>query len=305
MFAAPFENITAYPAVKDILASRTIASRALPSRLIFAPSAPTNAPKLRTVLRHEFNFSRNCAPIFKFSPNLGLDDWIASDLCMEELRGEFLGIRGMRAYDDNNDPFILAALDLPASPTPSEFSDPKRELDLDGCRDDSEELRGLIAERKAERRAREEKYKQEAEPKSAMATNKWWHDARHGFADDAKAWKRIREAMARGCCRIVAREVTDPECDAMGRVVERGAQGDGGPVRRGLKRGRSARQGGKGSALCRGLDRGRRPSSLSEMERHDGESDGEGEHGMGIGVDGKNMLLAEGQTHELGYGQVQ
>jgi hypothetical protein len=38
-----------------------------------------------------------------------------------------------------------------------------------------------------------------------MGNSWWWRDAREGFMQDQRMWARIKESMARGCCRIVLR----------------------------------------------------------------------------------------------------
>jgi hypothetical protein len=249
MFAAPIEHVTAHPATKDTLASRTLASRS-----IFSPYALSNSSNLRTVLRYDFDFSGIFSPIFEFKPNLGRHNWLASDLSIEELRSKFLGVRGVRAYDPAADTIVSPVHESPVSPTASECVNPKD--DPEYCEEDSKGLKALIAQ---ERKAHEEKEKHLAELQLAMARNKWWHEVRDGFAADAKAWQRIREAMARGCCRVVAREVEDPEGLGMNVILDRGAK-DKATARTSRKRGCPARPGGKGSALCCGLDQGRGPS---------------------------------------------
>ena len=210
MFATYLENVTTHPITKDVTGYPTPDLQST-----FPRCPPLASSQQQAVLRYDFDFSQNFAPIFEFSPNFGENDQLVSDLRIEDLRGEFLSARGMRAYNATTD--ITQTLESP----------PEAELEIE------------------------------------LSRNKWWHEARREFAADAKAWRRVRDAMARGCCRIVARAAAaGPARQQQPDLIPgQSAKETRDPPSTGLKRACSTTtsQSSKNGALCRGLELGRGP----------------------------------------------
>lgn len=56
-----------------------------------------------------------------------------------------------------------------------------------------------------------------------MENSRWWRDARIAFEEDRRCWARIKESMARGCCRVVVR--VEKGAQQWGKVGRRGGRG--------------------------------------------------------------------------------
>lgn len=137
---------------------------------------------VREVQRLDFIFSRDGVPAFEFMDKASVLGTVGVQL-QKDVGAPFLCAHGLDRYNPQGDD-----KDTPGSRLP------------DGKQDKSVDAAAAI-----QARVDEDVKKWENRDVNDLAMSKWWQDVEAIASDDAYRWGRIKEAMARGCCRVVAR----------------------------------------------------------------------------------------------------
>jgi len=147
-----------------------------PSKDSIISRSTAGSEELRSVTRYDYDFSQNGIPAFEFmNKSLVLGRALSSYL-EQNIEGPFLSGKGVETYEGGED-FIHPPV-LKSSKEYDQEAVVKEDLRR------WEDFENLEVE---------------------MANSWWWKDARDAFVADQKMWARIKESMARGCCRIVVR----------------------------------------------------------------------------------------------------
>lgn len=136
---------------------------------------------VKEVQRLDFIFSRDGVPAFEFMDKASVLGPVGTQL-QKDIGAPFLCAQGLDRYNSLGDD-----KDTPGSPVP----EGKR-----GKRHDAGAIQACLEE---------DIRKWENSDVKDLAKSRWWNNVEAIASDDADRWSRIKEVMARGCCRVVAR----------------------------------------------------------------------------------------------------
>jgi hypothetical protein len=136
---------------------------------------------VKEVQRLDFIFSRDGVPTFEFMDKASVLGPVGTQL-QKDIGAPFLCAQGLDKYNSRGDD-----KDTPGSPLPE---------GKHGKRDDATAIQARVDE---------DIKKWENRDIKDLAMSRWWSDVEAIAYEDAHRWSRIKEAMARGCCRVVAR----------------------------------------------------------------------------------------------------
>lgn len=240
-----------------------------PSNFANMPLAQTPQSSILPVIRQDYDFCKHGSPAFEVcdspSRTIFLDKINPSGLGY----GHFLCAKDVEGYeslqfDEPNDSDGDADIERSVIPLGNERKSGKRNKhdghgrhfsDAENQSPLAHKDRGLgngIASIMNQVKAREGS-------NSAMRKReeKWWDEVREKFIQDAARWKKIKEAMARGACRVIARfEVNEEAQPGSGDSSNSSNSGYSGGIRGARARGRGSSQKSSQSAKKRSFASG-------------------------------------------------